>query len=460
MRIGLFLAAICAHLISVLYPHEVIQWIISILSILIILAVFSKVSRVAFLFGLFFLSTGIILCFYSSVELSSAILFFGSMLNILSLFALIPLIALPVDLGNYAYRVQVMIQKRIKQSSVLYIVTSFMSYVFSSFMGLATLPMMYRSIRPSLEHFKIKEKERFMSRSITHGYSMPIIWTPVAPIVGIVIEMTGVSWSKILPIVIPFSLLGLLLDWILGTVISKRRRREGYAASELNTSVKEETLSSNSIKIMGKNPIHILIAIVIFNALISILETQFHYGFMFLVSVLVLPFGFLWSIVIRHGKQFLKQSKTVLFDHILKMKDQFYIFLCAGFFISVIQNTEAGHIINDWIFFIKEAVGIDLFILMIPLIPLGLAFIGLHPAVGLALAAESLNAQILGISSELLAIAMLTGASTAFLMGPYNATAGIMANLVNKTPYRISNWNFPFTALYMVLIMLLLISLS
>jgi hypothetical protein len=142
------------------------------------------------------------------------------------------------------------------------------------------------------------------------------------------------------------------------------------------------------------------------------------------------------------------------------MKEQFFVFLSAGFLIASIQATGSGHGINMWIMAIKDFVGADLFLLFIPLIPLGLAFVGLHPAVGLALTAESLNPQALGISMELTAIAMLTGAATAFLMGPYNATAGMMASLTGENPYKVSNWNIPFTGAYLLMAMLLLIVLK
>lgn len=101
-----------------------------------------------------------------------------------------------------------------------------------------------------------------------------------------------------------------------------------------------------------------------------------------------------------------------------------------------------------------------MFLLFIPLIPLVLAFAGLHPAVALALAAESLNPSTLGISVELTAIAMLTGAAAAFMVGPYNATAGMMAGLTGQSSYRVSNWNIPFTAAYLLIAMLLLITLK
>ncbi|MDF2963662.1 MAG: hypothetical protein K0S39_5397 [Paenibacillus sp.] len=132
----------------------------------------------------------------------------------------------------------------------------------------------------------------------------------------------------------------------------------------------------------------------------------------------------------------------------------------AGFMISAIQTTGAGHVINSWILAVKELVGADLFLLVIPLIPLVLAFAGLHPAVALALAAESLNPQALGISVGITAIAMLTGAAAAFMVGPYNATAGMMAGLAGQSSYKVSNWNIPFTAAYLLMAMILLLILK
>jgi Na+/H+ antiporter NhaC len=109
---------------------------------------------------------------------------------------------------------------------------------------------------------------------------------------------------------------------------------------------------------------------------------------------------------------------------------------------------------------VKDFIGSDLFLLIIPLIPFALAFIGMHPAVGLALVAEALNPKALGISVEITAIAMLAGATMAFMMGPYNATTNIMATLTGKSSYQVSNWNAPFTLLYLILAMLLLLLLK
>ncbi|MDA6082806.1 hypothetical protein OSJ97_25015, partial [Escherichia coli] len=88
---------------------------------------------------------------------------FGPMLDLLTMFTLIPILGIPVKLGRYGEGIQAIIQNRVKTSGHLYMMTSGISYFFSIFMNLATLPMTYYSIRPALGSFPVRNKERFMS---------------------------------------------------------------------------------------------------------------------------------------------------------------------------------------------------------------------------------------------------------------------------------------------------------
>lgn len=464
MKPALLLLAIVLYLISSVFAADFIVPLISIFCILIIAAHFREVKQLVKILAFLFLSVGVMMLIKSGASWDSYLFGFGKMLNLLSLFVLLPLVALPIELGHYAIGVQRLIQQRINRSGTLYIMTSSLSYMLSSFMNLATLPMMYYTIRPSVNLFPIKHKERFMSRAITHGFSMPVIWTPMAPIVGIVVEMTRVSWTSILPILIAVSIFGLILDWISGVwAATKHQRQEGYPTNEQAEKSRLEVAASLEEKnrhFYSRSPLHIILAILLFNGFIMVIERHSSFDFLLLVTLIVVPFSLLWSVLLGKGKDFLIQSRQVLPAQLQKMKDQFVLFLSAGFFLTAIQTSGAAHSINLWITDLIQLTGSFIFVLLIPLIPLALAFTGLHPAVGLALVAESLNPQLLGISPQILAIAMLTGASTAFMMGPYNATIGMMSNIIGESPHRVSNWNAKFTTVYLLMVMLVLVVLQ
>ena len=138
------------------------------------------------------------------------------------------------------------------------------------------------------------------------------------------------------------------------------------------------------------------------------------------------------------------------------MKDQFFIYLSAGFFISTIKVSHTDELLNNWISGVINVVGMEVFLIFLPLIPLGLAFLGLHPAVSLSLMAGALNPSVIGISPHILTVAMLAGAVSAFLVGPYNATLGLMSNIIKESSYKVSNWNLSFTSLYIGFVMVYL----
>ncbi|SDH15885.1 hypothetical protein SAMN05192534_10221 [Alteribacillus persepolensis] len=456
----IFLLAIGLYLLSNIIHHPVLDVFVSIVALCAVVCSVFFVRSIVLMFGLIFLSSGILLLSFSHSAVTSYLFAFGEMLNLLTLFALIPILALPIRLGNYAGEVKAVIQKKIKNSMQLYMMSSGISYFLSSFMNLAALPMTYYSIRPSIDEYAVYNKERFMSRSITHGFAMPLLWTPVTPIVGIVLEMTGVNYSSILPVLIPLSVLGLLVDWLIVRVhtIPSQVSREEFSGVEAAESSKQEMAAATE-DTEDKSVyrlFHIFLAIILLNITILIVEQFADVSFLFLISLLVIPFSFIWTLLIKKQREYVHALGNHFQTHVTKMKDQFFLFLSAGFFISALNISGADQTVNQWISSIIDVIGVHAFLAVLPFIPAGLAFIGLHPAVAFVLIVEAVNPHVLGLSPLVLTIAMLGSAVPAFLMGPYNATLGVMSNIIDQSPFKISNWNIPFSLTYMVILIVFL----
>jgi hypothetical protein len=446
----LFISCMILYLVSVAFPSNTLNLFVSILCLLIVVISFKRVGKTVQLISSIFLMVGLAMLWSSGAQWKDYILSFGPMLNLLCLFMVVPLLAYPIRLGNYASSIQEIIQKKVKNPKQLYMMTSGLSYFFSSFINLASLPMTYHAIKPSLSNYSVANEYRFMSRAITHGFSMPLLWTPVTPIVGIVIEMNGVSWASMLPYLIPLSLMGIGLDWLLATRQYHKNLKAGYI-TEKETAAAAEAIPQQTNQ--TRRLFHILIALLIFNGIVSIIEFKSSFSFLFIVTLLVIPVALSWSILLRKGKLFLKGTKEHFQTHIVKMSGQFVIFLSAGFFISAMKFSNTDHVFNTGLLQVKDSIGVESFLVLLPLVPLILAFMGLHPAVAIALMAEALDPAALQISSQLLTLSMLGGAVGAFLMGPFNATIGLMATIVEESPYKISNWNAPFTISYLLLLM-------
>jgi hypothetical protein len=437
-------------------PEWKIGPLLSILCFIIVFLTFRIAKRFVQILGGIFLGLGVILLWTSGSQWQNYILAFGPMLDLLTMFTLIPILGIPIKMGRYGEGIQAIIQKKVKTSGHLYMMTSGISYFFSIFMNLATLPMTYYSIRPALGSFPVRNEERFMSRAISRGFAMPLLWAPVTPIVGIVITMTGVSWGSILPYVIPLSVLGLGLDWFIGS-----RKSQTMTIQHPGESV-HETAAALETGYAGRpgRVFQILVAIAIFNLIVSLAETQFSLPFLILVSLIIIPFAFSWSLFLKKGKEFGHQLIEHLQTFSMSMKDQFFIFLSTGFFISAINFSNFNENLYGWIAAFIDVAGVEVFLIILPLIPLGLAFLGLHPAVSLALMIEGVNPDAIGISPHILTVAMLSGAVSSFLVGPYNATLGLMSNIIKVNSYKVSNWNMPFAGVYVACVMLYLFLLE
>jgi hypothetical protein len=452
----LFLLVIFMYLLSTLLPQLDFSVFLSILCFIIVLSTLFLAKRSVQLLGSAFLLLGVVLLWKSGSHWHNYILSFGPMLDLITLFTLVPILGIPIKLGGYSGGIVTIIQKKINNSGQLYMITSGISYFFSIFMNLATLPMAYYSIRPALNMFSVENKERFMSRAITRGFAMPLLWAPVTPIVGIVISVTDVSWISILPYVVPLSILGLGMDWFIGARKSKKMIPSVQDVSAHETAATIEPGQMNS----PRRILQIFLAIIIFIATISLAESLFHYSFLILVSLIVIPFAFAWALFLKKGTDFGNQLLKHFRSFSISMKDQFFIFLSAGFFISTINISHTDELLNNWIMKFIQVAGVEIFMILLPLVPLAFAFLGLHPAVSLALMTGGLDITALGLNPHILTVAMLAGAVSSFLVGPYNATLGLMSNLVKDSSYKVSNWNITFTTFYIICVMLYLFLLQ
>src|SRR5699024_7329877 len=199
---------------------------LSVLSILIISVSFFKTKRFVQMLGLAFLVIGIILLIIDGASIIEYIQSFGLMLNLLTLFALLPILGVPIRLGKYANSIKEIVNKKVETPGKLYVMTSGISYVLSLFMHVATLPIVYYAIRPSANLFNIKNRDKFMTRSILHGFTMPLLFTPTAPIVIAVLALNKISWIEMLPYFLPLSIAGFILNCLLGFRLLKKEKSD------------------------------------------------------------------------------------------------------------------------------------------------------------------------------------------------------------------------------------------
>ncbi|UOF90367.1 hypothetical protein LSG31_21325 [Fodinisporobacter ferrooxydans] len=451
----IYIITISFYLLTILLPNP--NWfhnVISILTILCLLVSIPVASMLVKWISILFLLGGSILVFSHGGSFSSMYLLFGKMLDLLTLFTLIPCMAIPIQIGNYSPSILQLISRYSGDEQKFYHAITLIGYALASIMNLAALPMTYYSIQPALKKFYIQNEDRFLSTSITRGFAMPLVWSPVAAIVGAVVQITHAGWFWILP----FSLLLSAIGIALGLLFSPRKSNSSLEASAASTSHAVETVKADPIAEAAANPVLKLgqmgLGILLFAILMTGLQQMESLSIVSAVSILALPFSFVWAVFLRKQKQFIQSGKKQL-SQLANMQDQFAVFLCAGFFVDALQMSGVAPSIDQFLVHVSHRIGTAWFLMLIPLIPVFLSLVGMHPLVSIALLGESLDPRMIGIRPEWVAVAFLGGGVTTFLLSPFNATLTIMSGIMKRSPFELAKWNLPFCALYLVTVILL-----
>ncbi|WP_018132760.1 hypothetical protein [Effusibacillus pohliae] len=466
MKPFLFLSLIGLYLIATLFRLQGLVPVISLLSLLaVILSIPGSSRLVQALTGLFLL-TGSLMLWSGHIDWYSYVTAYGGMLNLLSLFALIPLLALPIPLGGYNTAIEQVLQRRVNTPQQLYRTVSGLAFFLSSFLNLATLPLMYYSVQGAVTRFGIRNSKRFTSLGMIHGYALPILWTPVAPIVGVVMDLTKANWLRMFPLLFGLSVVSLLLDWLLQQVAGHQVAKKRLPLeTKAEISLRELAATADSATCSGSHSpskqklTELAGAVILFLMLVVVLEHWLPFGLVTTVTILSLPFAFAWAMLLGQAKSFWREVHNHVTVQIPKMGEQFAIFLSAGFFVKALQLSGYSETINGAVLQIERAIGVGAFLACLPLLPLVLAYLGMHPVVAITLLAQSLDPASLSVSANALTLALLGGAVTTFIMGPFNATLGIMSSLIKENPFRISLWSWPFTVCFLLLLLLTVVLL-
>jgi len=448
-----FMASVLLYVLSVFIPSQGFHDVLCLGSLVSLLVAFPDASRTSKVLSLLFLVFGFVFAVQSGSSPLHIFQSFGSMLSLLSLFSIVPLLAIPVKIGGYQHTVEYLLARRQLSQRKLYLTIGALSYLLGSLMNIAAIPMMYHSVNRVVDRPDIRNPKRFLVQSIVIGYAMPLTWSPVAAVVAAVVGATSVSWLAVLPITLALSLAGLLLGFLLffGLQSTNPSTLDAPSSSRISATLEPaELLDTSAPKRRGIWQIGLAVTTFI----VSMLAIQRGSGWSMIavIAVLSIPFSWIWSALIHQSQQFfegLKQHRT----SVQNLHNTFAVFTAAGFFVQTLQQSKYIHSIDDSFVYVSQLLGPSVFIALIPVITVLLSLIGFHPVVSIALLGTSLHPAVLHMSPVWLSVALFGGGVLTFIISPFNATLNVTGNVSGENPSTIMKWNMKFCVCYLVLIM-------
>ena len=438
----LYLSAIVIFLLARLGQLSLLLPVASVLALLSILVSLPACAAVARILALLFLAGGYLMLWRAGIDWPQYILAHGDMLYLLALFAVLPLLSIPVQLGQYSRSIEAVLRSRISGLFQLNCVVTVLAFLCGSFMSLAAVPIMMTSMAPVIGSYPLRDATRFSTVSTICGYALPILWTPVSGVVGVVLYSLHLEWTALLPLLMGVSVAALLLNWALFWFIELRGRPLAPSSSAARPE------SGPALRHLAQ----MLLAIVLMVTLIGVFDRLLRIGMLTVVTLLAIPFALAWSMALGKSAAFMRAASVEMTARLPRLADQFAIFLAAGFFVSAMHLSGADHAVNQAFLALHQLLGTRLFLLAMPLMALAASMLGVHPLVAIALLGQSLKPEVLGIDVQLLALTLIGSSVLTYMLGPFSGTLGLMQSLTRIPSYRLALWNLPYALGYLALL--------
>lgn len=443
LRAWLYLALVLCYLSLKVAPSAALASLLSVLSLLAVAVSLPASTWATRLLAVSFLGGGAWMLSSGGIGWRDGLGAFGEMAYLLALFVALPVCSVPVQLGGYSQAIQTLLRRRISGAFQLNCLVTTLSFICGSFMSMAAVPVMMTSMEPVVKAYPIRHRERFIAVASVFGYALPILWTPVSGVVGLVLYALHVDWLALFPALFMLSIACLLANWLIFYWLEAR----GLPAAPAAVDLAQRDAASPLPRLL-----QMLLAIVLLIAAIVLLEHGLQLGLITAVTLVAIPFALVWSVMLGRGGAFLAETRLQMGLRLPRMADQFAIFLSAGFFARAMHLSGFDLAANQIFLLGHETLGTTLFLLLMPSMILLVSFFGMHPLVVMALLGESLKPEVLGIDVTQLAVAMIGSAVLTYMAGPFSGTLGLVQSINQVSTFRLSLWNAPYALGYVLLL--------
>lgn len=299
---------------------------------------------------------------------------------------------------------------------------------------------------PVLVNYSLRDPMRFATVSTVFGYVLPLLWTPVSGVVGVVLYILKLEWTALLPLLLGMCILSLLLHWVLFWLLELCSGK----AQSMPPSVPADNMPPQGPAL--RHLTQLLLAITLMVTAIGVLHRLLGIGMLTVATLVAIPFSLAWSMALGHASAFARAAAGQVAQHLPRIADQFAIFLAAGFFVSAMHLSSTAHAVNQAFLVLHNALGTRVFLLAVPLMALAPAMLGVHPLVTIALLGESLQPKVLRIDVRLLALTLIGSSVLTYILGPFSGTLGLIQSITAFSSYQLAWWNLPYALLYYALL--------
>ncbi len=376
----------------------------------------------------------------------------SSMTNIIAIVAVMQTFTVPIKVGGYDIAIKSWMEGRFKRTSSLFLFMTFTIHILASFLNLGALPVTVGLFETTLKA-RVSDWRRFYARVSTRGYVLAALWSPGAVNLSLVVQASGLTWSKVFVPGFILACLGMGVSYLVevfGTrgkeeLPAERRDTEDLVGAEALVS----QLPGPEARAEGGRIIHILIVAGFFVLAAAVLE-WLHIGAASGRTVLAGALIVICWILSQAKRPGMKEAlKAQWLQGTLKVADIAPFFVAMGAFSGAL---EVSGLLEQAAPFLKTAAG-SLGAASIVFIALGIvagSIIGLHPFITILLFGKVLALIALPIPPITVALSLAVGGAAAYMVTPFAGVIMTISRLIDTKAADVAlRWNWRFSLLFL-----------
>jgi C4-dicarboxylate transporter len=395
--------------------------------------------------GYFSFAVSIIIFLYCRAPLNVWKLALEENLYLIVLFALVPLLKIPIQHGGYFNSLRSFFRRYINTINRFYLFTSFLSAFIGVLVNLAVVPLVHEISKAS----DINNNKKLLCSAVSRGFTTCIMWSPTMAAVALIIKLTNAEWIHFFP----YGLLFSVIVGVIGYIMTLYEYKDTICPA----------IEYDEEKIDLKKLLELSMFATILILSIALVSHYLKIDTITVVSCTALVFPIIWMTLIKRWPLLCREFKGDYFKHSLpNLSNEIVLFVGAGLLATSITYSHLGNYIPK---ILSLLVGNNVLWLTVAII-LGtiiLSAIGIHPIIIIAIIGETVKASAYGITPVYMALILSISWAMGVTVSPAAANIIVLAGLAKQSPLQVGiRWNGSYvlisSAILIVILTLLRVS--
>lgn len=345
-------------------------------------------------------------------------------LALVLLIIIVPILGIPISLGNYHQHLSGFISKFQKKPHFLYLMISGLFVLIAPITNIGSIYIIHSMLD------KLRLPKEFIGRVYVRGITTVHTWSPYFASVILVVYSLHLPIYQYLPYGLMLGFLQMAVAYLLFKYVEARH---------IEFNLQYKTAEQGNKKLFELATIIILLTGLIFS-----LEPFVEFNVIVLIALIVLVFTFLWSSYLQVPRSYIQEVSEYQKTIFPSKANVISLLLTAGLFGVVLAETPISNVIQGvW----EGLANWSVFFLILGTIIIVslLSLLGIHQIVTVSTIIATVSYEALGIDVIVMAMMLLSAWQVSVTVSPISPVIAIASNITKENPFKIIlRWNLHY----------------